>query len=260
MSQLLSESMSPAIEGDLHITDTEAECRECSTSIPWNSTLIKIGGPRSVVCDDCCNASKLSHEQAEKETSDNPYTPQQPLETLIPALYLNSDPKKLPKDAQEALPQVLAWRPGPTGLYLLGNTRAGKTRCLCMLLEQLHSQRVQFKAFFPGEFHTDLTDAKRGKDYYRWKKRITTIPVLAIDDLFSEKLTATTEAGYFEILDARIGKRLPTLITTQMRSKDLVQIVENPARAQALSARLKESCKAIILNRDLNQETLQLAS
>lgn len=260
MTSKLSESMAPAVEGDLHVTDTEADCRECSTTVPWNSTLIKIAGPRSVVCDDCCNASRLSFEQQEKEAVESVYMPQKRLDDLIPPLYLDSDPKRLPKQAQEALPHILAWKPGPVGLYLIGSTRAGKTRCMTMLLRQLHEQRVPFEVFFPGEFHTDLTDAKRGKHYYKWRDHITSVPVLAIDDLFSEKLTATTEAGYFEILDARISKRLPTLITTQMRTEDLVKVVENPARATALTARLKEHCKIYALNRSLEQETLDLVA
>ena len=236
---------------DFDTLDCEHPCVECETVIPWNSNLYKLW--RCPICDDCSAAEELRSKVEESRSKQL-----SPIESLIPPLYLDHNPKLLPEDARRHLGAVLSWNPGgDKGLYLLGASRAGKTRCLTRLLAKLHSQGIRFKAFFPGEFHAELVAAKRSKGYIDWFNDITSVPVLAIDDLFSEKLTSTTEAGYFEVLDKRISYKRPTLITTQVRTSDTKSLFENPLRGHALMARLRETSDVFAFN-DALQDQLKV--
>lgn len=206
------------------------------------------------VCDSCVA------EHHEKEAEYEPVQGYQPpLDELIPVFYRETDLKRLPKAGRDNLANILTWDLNrKKGLYLLGDSRQGKTRSLCLLLQQLHKQRIFFKAFFAGDFHTELVDAKRGTQYRQWFKDITTVPVLAIDDLFAEKLTETTQKGLFEVIEQRMARKLPNLITTQVKSKEAIELFIDKRRGHALMERLRETSEVFIFNTNQKQEVFKV--
>jgi DNA replication protein DnaC len=239
-------------------TTTIIPCRECGNDSGWTQELINqplFGGRSDVaVCDSCV----AEHHQ--KEADEPPVVGYQaPIEDLIPLFYRETDLKRLPKAGKDNLANILTWDLNrKKGLYLLGDSRQGKTRSLCLLLEQLHKQRILFKAFFAGDFHTELVDAKRGTQYRQWFKEVTTVPVLAIDDLFAEKLTETTQKGLFEVIEQRMARKLPNLITTQVKSKEAIELFLDKRRGHALMERLRETSEVFIFNTNQKQEVFKV--
>lgn len=236
-------------------------CRECGCDSGWTEELINaplFGGNYDVaVCDPCVD--KFHKQQAEENSLPRQDTKLEPLENLIPMGYRESNPMQLPKVAQMVLPEILTWSPmRKKGLYIMGASRQGKTRSLCLLLKQLHSQGRRFKIFFAGDFHTQLIEAKRTAWFRSWKDEIVNVPILAIDDLFAEKMSPTTQAGLFEIIEARMARQLPLLCTTQVKRSDAVKSFDDPQRGQALLSRLRETCDLIVLNKkEVMQEEVQ---
>ena len=230
------------------MTTTIIPCRECGNDSGWTEELINqplFGGNHEVaVCDDCCNA--YHQQEAEKPKIDHTILP---LEDLIPVFYRETDIDRIPKAGKKHLSNILTWDLNrKKGLYLLGDSRQGKTRSLCLLLMQLYKQFTKFKVFFAGDFHSELVEAKRGTQYRTWFNEVTNVPVLAIDDLFAEKMTVTTQSGLFEVIEARMARKLPNLITTQVKSKEAIQQFTDQRRGHALLERLRETSEVYIFN------------
>lgn len=264
MTQLLGSAL-PQV-ADVDHDDIIVPCRECGTDVPYKSSVLAFFGnnKRIVVCDPCCD------ENERKERLANITRPDGVIEDHIPQSYLETDFNLLPKQAQHL------WRYGYTndsidsqpiqnwslksnkGIYILGDSRTGKTRTLCILLKRLFNDGVKFKLFLAGQFHAQLTEAKRSTNYSGWIRDVVKAPVLAIDDLFAEKLTATTQAGLFEVVEQRMANKRPMLITTQVRRSDAITQFDDPRRGSALLNRLRESCDLYLTNNNHKQKEMKL--
>jgi DNA replication protein DnaC len=263
MTQLLADSI-PTV-ADVDHDDIVVPCRECKTDVPYKSSVLAFFGnnERIVVCDDCCDNAAQTERQEKSNRSLKGR-----IEEYIPPFYLETDFNQLPKQAQhlwrygyktdkfESIP-IQNWSYGEKGIYILGASRTGKTRTMCLLLRQLYEKGIEFKLFQAGQFHAALTDAKRSSFYSRWITEQVTIPVLAIDDLFAEKITETIQAGLFEVIEQRMARKLPMLVTTQVKKSDAVKQFTDPRRGEALLNRLRESCDPYVTNESQLQEEIK---
>ena len=236
------------------MTSETIPCRECGEPSGWNRELINqplFGGNESVaVCDSCCD-----DYHAREDLEEPAPFPLLPLNKLLPPLYLQTNPTQLPKTGQNLWAQIKGWKPDHTGkgIYILGQSRTGKTRTMCLLLQSLHTQGIGFKLFLAGEFHTAMLEAKRGPSYRVWRDECIKAPVLAIDDLFAEKITEASQAALFEIIEQRMGLFLPVIITTQVKKKNAIELFPDPKRGESLLNRLRESCQGYVTNQSENQ-------
>ena len=257
------------------VTDERIEvpCRECGSPQDCNKGMVEDFGMRSVVCDDCCNAFLAKQHE---ESAVGSY--KAPITDFIPQLYLETEFNELPAEARNIWrygyqfkddkknididsPPIQQWQPSPKGIYILGASRTGKTRTLCILLKRLYEQGVKFKLFQAGQFHASLVEAKKSNissAYSRWRNEQINVPVLAIDDLFAEKMTETIQAGLFEVIEQRMARKLPILITTQVKRAEAVKQFNDPLRGEALLNRLRESSDLYITNQPTKQEELKI--
>lgn len=263
MTKLIGESI-PTV-ADVDHDDIVVPCRECKVDVPYKSSVLAFFGnnERIVVCDDCCD--KAAREERQEKVN-KPLTGR--IEDYIPPFYLETDFNQLPKDARniwrygfktekfDSIP-IQNWSYGEKGIYILGASRTGKTRTMCLLLRHLYEKGMEFKLFQAGQFHAALTDAKRSSFYVRWVTEQVTVPVLAIDDLFAEKMTETIQAGLFEIVEQRMARKLPILITTQVKRSDSVKLFTDQRRGEALLNRLRESCYHYVTNVSQLQEEMK---
>lgn len=235
--------------------DIVVPCRECNVDVPYKSSVLAFFGndKRIVVCDDCCEKATQEHSD---ELKVKPVLGA--IELMIPSFYLETDFNQLPKSARDIWrygykdsPPIQNWSLSSLrGIYIIGASRTGKTRTLCTLLKKLHENAIAFKLFQAGQFHAALVDAKRSNFYTRWITEQVTVPVLAIDDLFAEKITETIQAGLFEIIEQRMARKLPVLITTQVKKSDAIKQFIDPRRGEALLNRLRESCDPYVTNKE----------
>lgn len=239
-------------------------CSICGKDSGWKKEVFEsdiIGADPSIPkCDPCYEKAYAEYKlEQQSERLNKRFESLLPIEELIPANYLETEEHKLPKPAREQLAKVMAWTPeSGQGLYLLGHPRQGKTRTLSLLLKKLYNEGKEFKVFWAGQFARELAYKKalQTREYQTWWAEVTNVPILAIDDLYAEKLTPTIQSGLFEVIEARMGKKLPTLVTTQVKTDDAVKLFEDERRGLALARRLKETSIGILFNQDINQSLL----
>lgn len=194
-----------------------------------------------VACDPC--SSKY-----EQRAEDPDFSVEEIVESIVPPLYRSTEVSRLP--FPDLLGSITSWRysPGARGLWITGETRAGKTRSLCLLLDRLVREKVEIRAFFHGSFSDELLEVMRSdRNFRRWKKEIAAAPLLVIDDLFAEKLTERTETALFEVIDERIAHLRPTIATTQVTGADAQVIFHSKDRLKAFFARIREFFSVITL-------------
>jgi DNA replication protein DnaC len=119
------------------------------------------------------------------------------------------------------------------------------------LLEKLLEQGHEVMAFFHGAFYDDLLEVLRSERSFKaWKRKISRVPVLVLDDLFSNKQTERSESALFEIMDERVCNYKPTLVTTQVTGKDARSRFHSQKRGEAFFARVREFFKVIPFTKD----------
>ena len=217
--------------------DVEWTCPECGKREMENEVLVAVS-PHAI-CDECL----VKLKRAEEGQSAEVVALQDKIDNAIPPIYQTTDPERLPWKQRD---QVLAWKvpedkTKAKGLWIVGDTRTGKTRTLCLLLKRLIREGQQVRTFFHGAFPDQLLEVIRSERSFRaWKREIARADILVIDDLFSFKMTERVESSIFEILDERIAYYRPTLVTTQLTGKDARERFQSLKRCEAFFARIEE--------------------
>ncbi len=164
---------------------------------------------------------------------------------ICPPLYQRTDTAH-PRFPREHFQRVMAWRFGPRGLLLLGDTREGKTRCLYKVLERLFvDERRDVQVWGPGALEDELLSAFTTNRYHALRARAVTVPVLALDDLGKDKLTDRYESFIFGIIDERIAWERPTLITSNLTGAALAERFSDAVKARPFVERLREFCDVV---------------
>ena len=226
----------------------------CQVETDWTEELVKVFGEQAVVCDACCEKDR--QRQSDTATPFEKY-PQMPIEDIIRPLYMetNINHPDLSENARIAWKDIQHWTPTlGKGIDILGHPRQGKTRIMTLLLRKLHNDGHAMKIFYAGEFHAELVMAKKSPTFISWRDEVVNIPILAIDDLFAEKLTETTEKGLFEILNQRMERKLPIMITRQVAKEQAMSLFQDKMRGYSFFERLRETT----IKYTFNQENLKI--
>jgi endogenous inhibitor of DNA gyrase (YacG/DUF329 family) len=232
-------------------------CAMCGNDSGWKPEVfynIAGGNFKAVLCNDCYNIKAREWQDEQPVVQSQEYHNAR-WEDMVPALYRETEVKKLPEQAKILWEHLKDWSITlGKGIDILGASRTGKTRTMCLILEKLHKEKIPFKLFLAGQFNAQLADAKRSSFYKQWRDEVVNIPVLAIDDLFSEKLTDTTQAGLFEIIEQRMANKKILLITRQVKRSEAVRQFTDPRRCESLFNRIKETCDPYRTNKDDTEE------
>ncbi len=211
-------------------------CPDCGKTDSINAVLHAVT-PHGL-CDEC-----VDRRQGIERKSIRIIEKEDQVKELIPPIYLETDPDRLPYPQRQ---EVMDWKipadkRDTKGVWIVGDTRTGKTRMLCLLLRRLIREGKSVKTFFHGSFGDELLEVIRSERSFRaWKRKITGADILAIDDLFSFKMTERVEASIFEILDERIAWHRPTFVTTQLTKTDAKERFASLKRWEAFFARIRE--------------------
>ncbi len=225
-------------------------CRNCKKTF-YKNKYVAAMFPRSL-CDACSGASEAL--QPPKAYLPPNKEPEAVIGTVLPPAYRDNDVDRLPK---KQLKRILQFNPNSKnskGLYLVGPSRSGKTRSLSHLISHLIASYPQFLAqpplFMPsGELNNKIIQsAKSNRNHKQTIKAIAATPILALDDLFNEHLTKSTEAALLEIFEFRQTHFLHTLITSQFTLPQAASKFSCPLRAHAITNRIKESTSLVTFN------------
>jgi len=156
--------------------------------------------------------------------------------------YTDTDIDRLPM-APGPLATILSWKYNPRGMVIFGESGAGKTRAVFLLLKRLTLEDgIPCRFFHCTEFGNDVS-AKFGESSVvakSWLDRLAIIPVMVFDDLGKERLTDRGEAEFFGLIERRFSKQYPTIITTNHPTADAVGSMFGQDRAAPLVRRLRE--------------------
>jgi hypothetical protein len=152
--------------------------------------------------------------------------------------------KRLPPQCDvHAIKKVMAWNLADRrGLLLMGASGIGKTLSLWAKARDL--ERIGTKSVFLSavEFARKLAVAARDLDKADWLIRCE---VLIVDDLGKEKLSAAVAPLIWEVIDARMNHRRPTLISTRFRGTAFVERFTDAILGEDIRGRISDSAQIV---------------
>ena len=163
--------------------------------------------------------------------------------SYCPKEFHTCDRAKLSNPAK--LDEALDWKYGPNGLVLYGPTGKGKTRIAWIILERefMRGRRVAFLDSMAG-IHYASKFSESGRAVECWLMGKIKADILLMDDVFKNKLTDSFENVIFTVIDQRIQRQLPIIITSNDTGKSLATRMTGD-RSQPLLRRLREHCSII---------------
>ena len=161
--------------------------------------------------------------------------------------FADTDPAKLPATRTQ---QLLDWQYQPTGVIVAGRTGMGKTRSTVLLLHRLWMEEGRDFAFLTWSRWKQSLDAQHrygGAGVEKFVKPHYRLPLVVLDDMGHGAMPENTLACLFDLLDNRVSRRLPVLITTQFSKAELRAKMEKVSQqtADALIRRLETEFRHI---------------
>lgn len=149
---------------------------------------------------------------------------------------------------------VRAWAAEPTaGLLLQGGFGAGKTHAACAaLIANAPMRTVRFTTF--AQMARERRDAFGGSEAEgAVAGRLLNVGMLCIDDLGKERQTEWSVSVLFEIVDARLSRGLPTIVTTNYAGRELLARMTaagDATTAKAIVSRMAAYERAVLEDGD----------
>lgn len=162
---------------------------------------------------------------------------------LCPPLYRNTDVTLL---NQTLLNRVMAWKYGPRGLVLSGDTGKGKSRTAYTLLRRLlFKDEIVATAWDTGEWVNECSRRFRIGEGETFVADQIRSKLLYLDDFGNEASGERGEGELFRLLKRRGEECLPTILTTQKMGEAFQGKFRDADRAIAIVRRLGEFCDII---------------
>ncbi|WP_350342436.1 ATP-binding protein [Proteinivorax tanatarense] len=142
----------------------------------------------------------------------------------------------------------------PHGLYIYGKTGGGKTYLLGCIANHLLQKGISVNYIV----YADLLDRIRqtygkeeGETEGQILRKITTVPVLLLDDLGMEKNTEFSQKHLGQIIDTRYRNLLPTIVTSNFTLTELEERARNDLYGERVIWRCIETSKILELTGNL---------
>lgn len=168
------------------------------------------------------------------------------LAEIRPTAFAETDPNRL-AIAPQKIERVMNWTPSDgRGLLLHGETGAGKTRLVWLLLTRLVMRGIVPLYFPADQLARSLSGSyaqKHGHDALI--EKLFRRRVVVLDDLGKEKPTARLEEDVYAIVRERTDNLRPLIITTNFVGDGLVARYSDPEMGKPLVRRLREFCETI---------------
>ena len=239
MSEPRQVSFAPDIEGEWDHTMIDVPCnQECGATVNIEKYCIDLWG--AVTCDECCGKAVTRNQMIEEAKVDRTYQ-------IIPPIYQDFDGEKYPAESVESFQKVLAWQIGHRGMYVMGNTRKGKTRAIMELLKRLIkvNKVKDITTIWMGDLKDKIVDLSTEKKRTQYKWELKNTQLLVFDDIFNDSITESLMSFIFSVIDYRLNYKKPTIISSNLTGEKLRDLGGEKHRASALYNRIKESSEIV---------------
>lgn len=227
-----------------------ATCETCGNAFMSASMTLLGAVIRTRHCEPCIAKHdadmRAAQETAKAEPIDR-WAKLCPREYRLTTEGGETDLERLQRDCPK-LPEILAWRYGPTGLLLRGTTGRCKTRSLWRVLRRCHDEHRDIIALTAGQFGREYADAGGNHTLNDWFRRLATVDVLMIDEVGNAAWTDGAEATFFDLVENRGVNGKPLLTATNHDGDTLETKLRDEVRAKPLIRRLRSYCTSINLN------------
>lgn len=160
------------------------------------------------------------------------------VEHMVPPLFWGTETHRL-IGLSPAIVKALEWTPASgRGLVIVGASGAGKTRAMWEVLKRNMDRSTVVFSPGPQSFSNQLSMHYKHETSHEFLNRVSTAPLLAIDDVTKLKMTDRVESELFGIADYRCCYNLPTIITVQAGGGIMASMSED--RGLPLVRRLRE--------------------
>lgn len=156
-----------------------------------------------------------------------------------PQAFLNTDITFSPM-----ISKALDWKPSENkcGLILHGETGTCKSRTAWLLFNKMWLGNYPKPAMFlqMRKFERIIENSFENREHGNSIDSLIKLPLLVLDDLGKERLTARMETDLFSIIDERTSNLMPTIITTNYTGNTLYDRFNNKETGTAFVRRLRD--------------------
>lgn len=212
-----------------------------------------IAGPEHVICPDCHDRMRTCGECGKGFESDKPAAfcssrcewaseAAEWWNTVVPALYRDHDPKRLPMPAKTE--GLLNWGSDneKPGAFVYGTTGAGKTRSAFLLLKRFVSYGYTVRYMRGSEFQKGLIDRTKPGGiggFSAWIEELQEVDVLLIDEAEKVKFSERTQAEFFDLVETRLASERIVVLISNLKLDDLAGKMD-PEYAAPFARRVRE--------------------
>jgi hypothetical protein len=229
-------------------------CPECGTA--WlgeiaSALVANLGtadGKVSVWCEPCQAKPVIRTAKAAPERFDDRWDIMCPDEYRLTTEGGNTDRERL-KHAKGETTDGIQMKAGQIAelihsrrpVLLAGQPGTMKTRLAWRMVRMIWDTAKAVRCFSSWQFQAELQDASSEFGASKWMANLLNSELVFIDDLGKAEWTANTHGAFFELLEARIVRRKPLLITTNETFESI-----RDARSDHKSAVAKSSANPMI--------------
>jgi DNA replication protein DnaC len=225
----------------------ETICTNCNST--FHADVMEFNGREmsfQTLCQPCLDiaTAKVELERAEKARKArlNEFW------SMFPPIYEETDEKRLNAKLRA---EIQSYSYGSMGLGFAGESGAGKTRAMVLLMNRLHEQGKSVM-FLKATRLTEIA-YQRFDDDYKVKdaakaaiSKAKSADCLFIDDIGKGRLPQSAEELLFDIIDTRMEMQTPLFWTSNSKAKDLHNNF-SPDRADPIIRRIGEFTTIITL-------------
>ena len=228
-----------AIDAPWDYTMIDIPCnQDCGRIVNVEKYVIDHWG--AVTCDQCCKGARTRDQLQQSIAVDNTYN-------IIPPAYRNFVDLEYPQESFEAFKSVVSWKMSDQGMYVMGNTRKGKTRAIMELLKRLIKvDKVNdITLIWMGDLKDKITDlsTEKKRTQYKWELKNTNL--LVLDDVFNDNMTESLLSFIFSVVDYRLNYKKPIIFSSNLTGDRLRDLGGDKHKASALYQRIKETCNVV---------------
>lgn len=144
------------------------------------------------------------------------------------------------------------------GLYLYGNFGCGKTYLISAMLNELAKKNIKSAIIFWPEYLRMLKSSFNTNDFNNSFNKIKEIPILLIDDIGAENITAWARDEILcSILQYRMEEHLPTFFTSNLDLDSLEKHLSINGTSDVKARRILERIKQLTCSEEMISKNLR---